>query len=157
MIKNIFLVWILVLCAFSGQGQKLTPQVVASAGNVSKAGGFSIEWTLGELVTERLTNGNSKLTQGFHQGNLVISSVSNPTLEGINIYPNPVSDELVVENNSGKEVQFDLFDLNGRLVETQKLAFGQHKAQMHSLANGSYIIQISSGNLKSVHQIQKIK
>ncbi|MBK9271039.1 MAG: T9SS type A sorting domain-containing protein [Saprospiraceae bacterium] len=157
MIKNLFFTISVSLMSLLAQGQKLAPQVVANAGAVQKAGNFSIEWTLGEMATESFSSGNSKLTQGFHQGNLLISSVGDLELEGIKVYPNPVSEQLVVENNSGKEVRFELIDMNGRLISTKQMAHGIHQAETSNMIPGTYLIQITSGKQKSVHQIQKIK
>jgi len=59
---------VFLLVAISAQAQHLERQVTASAGDYRQAPGFgSLHWTLGETVTETLTSGGVRLSQGFHQ------------------------------------------------------------------------------------------
>ena len=86
------------------QGQSITPWVLANAGDHSE-NGFrqSIEWTLGELATTTLTSSSgSIITQGFHQPDLLATSVDDHHLNSsVRVFPNPVNHELNFENNSG--------------------------------------------------------
>ncbi|MCB0807326.1 MAG: hypothetical protein KDC05_16140 [Bacteroidales bacterium] len=47
--------------------QQISPSVISSAGEEYSNGNISLSWTLGELATETLSNGNNTLTQGFQQ------------------------------------------------------------------------------------------
>ncbi len=46
--------------------------VIAAAGNISKAGNITLEWTLGEPVIETVSTTLGLLTQGFHQPLLIV-------------------------------------------------------------------------------------
>lgn len=53
------------------QGQTISPEVIASAGDYFENGNGSLSWTLGELATETYSNGNITLTQGFQQSYMI--------------------------------------------------------------------------------------
>ncbi|MEL7163603.1 MAG: hypothetical protein AAFN92_22790 [Bacteroidota bacterium] len=64
--KNLpYLLLLLFTCGTLG-AQSVTPEVVAPAGTTFTNGTISLEWTLGEIMTETFT-GSVVLTQGFHQ------------------------------------------------------------------------------------------
>ncbi len=59
---------LIALCfPFFVNAQSVSPQVVASGGDYFEGSSVSLSWTLGEIATETLSNGNIILTQGFQQ------------------------------------------------------------------------------------------
>lgn len=140
------------LCA-----QKITPTVIASAGNYQKSGSFSLEWTLGEWQTESLSSNNSKLTQGFHQTNLTLVAVNNPFIAGIDIYPNPVLDQLILNNETGQSIKVHLLGLNGVCIASKQFDAGQSEWEMEHLNSGLYILQIEQDGIKANYKLEKLK
>ena len=68
MIKRTFFILAVLfftVCSFSQIA--LEPSVIASGGTYSETETMSISWTLGELATTTLTEGDMILTQGFQQ------------------------------------------------------------------------------------------
>ena len=61
----------------------------------------------------------------------------------IALYPNPANDVLNVVNESGNQVQFSLFTIEGKLLDMQLLPLGSKQIDVSSLAVGSYFIQLS--------------
>ncbi len=150
-----FLFW---ACAgFVLQAQSIAPQVVANAGEVMKASGFSLEWTLGELATETLSGGNSKITQGFHQGSFIVTSVSNPELDGLSVYPNPFYEKLVIENSKDRMIRISVTDLKGSEIHRQVTGMGNTTLDLGTCPAGVLILQIQSGEERSVFKIEKFK
>lgn len=49
------------------QAQSLSPVVIASGGSTYTAGGYSLDFTVGETLTATLSGGSNIVTQGFHQ------------------------------------------------------------------------------------------
>jgi hypothetical protein len=154
---NLFSFLFLFCIGLSTQAQSIAPQVVANAGDVFKASGFSIEWTLGEIATETLASGASKITQGFHQGSFIITSVSNPQLEGISVYPNPFADHVVLENTKDRKIQISLVDLNGAEILRQTAGQGNTKLDLSSCPSGVLLLQIQSGAERSVYKLEKFQ
>jgi hypothetical protein len=137
--------------------QKITPTVLSSAGAVMKNNNNSIEWTLGEIATETIKSNNNSISQGFHQTNLTIVSTNNPGITGLQIYPNPVQDDLIIENQSGKSVTIHVITMNGQCITEEKFEPGTQNLKMNSMPAGSYIIEALSGSQKHNLVIEKIK
>jgi hypothetical protein len=79
-------------------------------------------------------------------------------LSGLNVYPNPAADQLVIEFdrelNSGAD--FQIFDLSGNLVKEFKLHHISNKALLHvsDLTSGSYLVRSSAftGSFRMIKQ-----
>ena len=68
------LLLILIALPMIGFGQVATPSVVSSSGDSYNNGGVMMDYTLGEIVVETFSNSANILTQGFHQGDLMVST-----------------------------------------------------------------------------------
>ena len=69
------------------------------------------------------------------------------TENDLNIYPNPVSDKLTVSlrTNSFQVTSMAVFDINGKLINTQAVSDNQIEMNTQSLAAGSYFLRLSDG------------
>ena len=63
--RNLLSSLILAIASCTLSAQSVTPEVVASAGETFSNSSLTLEWTLGEIVTETFV-GTIVLTQGFH-------------------------------------------------------------------------------------------
>lgn len=151
------LVLALVCFGYCLQAQKITPSVIASAGAVMKSNNVSLEWTMGEVITETRSSGNLIVTQGFHQANLgVPSSTQQFTFQGLQVYPNPVRDLLNIINESGETLQMQLFGSNGQLLMSAHLQQGVQEIKTQTLSNGQYHLMIRNENSYQSFTIEKI-
>lgn len=67
-----FLPAFLILCTSTiSSAQSLSPTVIASAGGSGTTVGVTMDWTVGETMTETYTSGALRITQGFHQADVV--------------------------------------------------------------------------------------
>ena len=90
------LLLILLCLPMIGFGQILSPSVIGSAGASFSNSTAKTDLTVGEVVIETFSN-NTILTQGFHQGDLKVSTaVVNIDIK-TKIYPNPTTNFLIVE------------------------------------------------------------
>ncbi len=125
-------------------------EVIAPAGNYYQNNITSISWTLGEGITSTHSSEGITITQGFHQGDLQISTfVVNPALNfSIEVYPNPTSDLLWVSitPNSPNKIHYRLFDTEGRLIQTGRLINSSQSIRFGGLAPGTYILRVLQGN-----------
>jgi len=72
------------------------------------------------------------------------------------VYPNPVSDQLRVENKVAEDATVTLFDLSGKLLtQHQLLANSTLDIPMNVFNSGSYILNIKSVSQISNHKIVK--
>ena len=142
------------------QAQSTAPEVLASTGGDSP----QVSWTAGEAVVSTHASGSILLTQGFHQPNLVVTSIDEPIdvrpAAEITVFPNPVSDQLNVriENASGT-IQFTVFDVQGKLLiqETEALSNGTYSYDFSSFSSGSYFLRAvdEAGNSFKTFKILK--
>ena len=114
LISTVFSLFVLI-----AMSQTLERQVISSAGSFSTAGGITLSSTVGEVAVTTMIAGTVVLTQGFQQPNPEdFTAVPDEQKINLNykIYPNPTSDQLVVEFTADKptELSIQLFDLNGK-------------------------------------------
>lgn len=143
--------------------QQITPQVIATAGNYSENGGYSVSWTLGEPVVKTETNGNTTFTQGFQQPSYNVLSITNQDIEGfsVNVYPNPATDFIIIDWITDKQdmLYISLFDMAGKKISEQSYAATQDKVSMNmsQLASAQYILEVRNKNnsISKLYQIFK--
>lgn len=78
--KTLFL-FISILFAFTNQNikaQSFAREVIGSAGTFATSSYGSMEWTMGEVMTETYVNSGYAFTQGFHQPNM-LAIIAKPT------------------------------------------------------------------------------
>ncbi|QKG80952.1 T9SS type A sorting domain-containing protein [Tenuifilum thalassicum] len=155
------------LFTLSAWAQDIPMQVIASAGGYfeNSNAGISISWTLGEVAYTTLSTDSYILTQGFQQGNLFTTSIDEPksNQEGINVFPNPVSDilKLRIDNRFATgNVFIEIFDVTGKLVLSEKMNLEQSSPAALNLSNlrsGIYILHVFSENDNAKKVIKLIK
>lgn len=145
------------ITCFSLSAQKIAPSVIASAGHVIKAGNLSLEWTLGEVVTETRTSSSLIVTQGFHQGNLGTTLVQNQELTQLNVYPNPTTSIINIENPESLDLQFTLTNIEGKIIMQNQLRTSNLEINLEDLSQGNYILVFKNKNEQKSFNIQKIK
>ena len=152
------LLLILLALPMIGFGQVTTPSVVSSSGDSYNNGGIMMDYTLGEIVIETYTNSNTILTQGFHQGDLkVTTAVVNLDIK-TKIYPNPTTNFLIIELEKNVNAELLVYDINGKIVIKDKLNEEQKKQLDFSFLNqGNYLLHINIADKQSVYQINKSK
>ncbi len=68
----------------------------------------------------------------------------------ISAYPNPTTDflNLKVERYEDRNLSYQLFDVNGKIIETKKLKSEQTSINMRNLVPATYFIHIIQNNKK---------
>jgi hypothetical protein len=143
----------LLLAPLLGQAQDLDQNVTATAGVYSENATGSLSWTIGETVVEALSDGTNTLTQGFHQGNLSVTTLIEKTelSSNLKVYPNPVENILNVEiDKTGMDYQ--LININGQAVSNGKLENTTQEINFSDLPAGTYFLKI---NNEKTHKIIK--
>ena len=151
------LLLILIALPMIGFGQILSPSVIGSAGASFSNSTAKTDLTVGELVIETFSN-NTILTQGFHQGDLKVSTdVVNIGIK-TKVYPNPTTNILIVELEKTVNADILVYDINGKIVIKDKLNNEQQKQLDFSfLGQGNYLLHINIVDNQSVYQINKSK
>ena len=155
--------YILILVAFVGfkaTAQTLHPTVIATSGTSFNDGTNQLDWTMGETVTSTLTSGSDMLTQGFHQPDLLITAIENPTeTVMVNIFPNPTASTIQVQlQDITNATTIELYSNDGKLITSQKITSTATQIDMSSYAAGTYLLSIKNKNASNnTYQIIKSK
>ena len=138
--KNLLLFGALAL-SLNSLGQ----EVVSTQGDSYTNANGSIDFTIGEVVINTVTDGTNDLTQGFHQTNWNFLGVEDfaPNYEAI-VFPNPTEDVLNIRTSAFENVTYTLYDAQGKLVMQDKLSVEQTPIQVSQLAPGSYSITLNN-------------
>ncbi len=85
------------------------------------------------------------------------SSVVQPGFN-VRLVPNPVSNALYVQNNSGDVLMMMLYDAMGRKLETATILPGTTTINMSAFSNGMYVVQLidKTNNKTTVTKIMKL-
>jgi len=113
--------WLGAFYTASAQNATLFNQVIGATGHIAVQQGLIYTYTVGEAVIVTLGSDNRILTQGFHQPEHTrIVSVGDPDFTGwdIQVFPNPVSEELTIRYSSekGTALTATVVDLVGKVV-----------------------------------------
>ena len=140
--------------------QDLDHYVIGSDGGHSRNNQFSLDYTIGEVVTEfgQDTSKGVHLTQGFQQTMLAIVSVEEYVQDiEIDVYPNPAVDYLNVSIPVLQEdMQFALFDMQGKLIDQQKINSQAFTIGFSNQSTGNYLLVFSTKDQRiKTLQVQK--
>jgi hypothetical protein len=130
----------------------LAQQVVTTAGSTFSNSGGSISYTLGETVAQTTVNGDKALTQGFQQSKIsvsVISGMKDPDIS-VSIFPNPVSDYLVIRVFKNKDVKTQyvasLYNINSILLIDRTFGGSEITIPILDLPPGIYLLKLTVSN-----------
>lgn len=142
--------------------QSFQPTVVGSAGRDAVFSGGSIQWTVGEVITETYSGSSNHFTQGFQQPDTmaVPTDINNPMLGTVLVYPNPVIDHAIVDLLQSKGSFFvELFDMQGKLIKEQIILPGTSVASISfkNMTNGIYVINVVNTDLHQRISFKLIK
>lgn len=126
--------------AYAQQGQ------VSAGGNAIGIGGSS-SFSIGQVNYTSATGSNGSAHQGLQQPFEIITLGKDdfPSITlMMTIYPNPTTSFVILNiGNYGLEnLNFQLFDINGRQILSQRITTSETQIQMENLALGIYLIHV---------------
>ena len=138
-------------------------QTTTTSGGAASGSGGTVSYTLGQTVytTEVGTNGNS-IAQGVQQPYEISEVVGIPEADGINLsvsaYPNPTTDNLTVKvaNYKTANLQYVVFDSNGKHLQTVKATGNVTQIEISNLPVATYFLKILE-NQKEIKVFKIIK
>lgn len=153
-----------ILCAgFAHAQASIERDVIGAAGDHFTSPTFSLSWTLGEPVSETISNDDVMLTQGFHQGEFKLTAVKEP-LAGqfdITVFPNPTPDVLNIRFNSGMDeiITVQLYSMSGEKILFEKTQDKNIQLNLAALSSASYLLSLRKldGSLITTYVINKTR
>lgn len=164
--KPLFPALALLLFTTALQGQvTIAPTVLASGGGTGKTDNLTISWTVGELAVATLKSTSIILTQGFQQPfEMGVGIHKDLTDWEIEVYPNPVGDEVAIrfELQQPKQFLIEIQDVTGRLLNQLHAGVISPgdivRLNTSAYANGVYFLKVSTSDRKQhpVFKLQKL-
>lgn len=157
--KRTILILMLFVTILSTKAQ----EAVSTTGGDATGSGGNSSYTIGQVVytTQTGTNGNS-ISQGVQQPFeiSVITGIEEANGISLNIstYPNPTTDYLTVkvENYNTENLQYLIFDINGKLLQTEKATGQETQIQTSQLVPAHYFVKVLD-NKKEIKVFKIIK
>ena len=123
----------------------------ASGGQALGTAGSS-SYTVGQTVYGTYTGSNGSVAQGIQQ-TYDITALLGAEISAIKLelvaYPNPIQETLTLKINNYKNEKliYQLYDLQGKLWDSQSVKGAQTQLDMNDLAVGTYLLSIQDEEL----------
>jgi hypothetical protein len=154
MFKKIFSASLMLLLTYSIKAQNTLHQTLNSAGNTAKVSSFTIDFAVGETVSETLKSNSNIVTQGFIQPVITIQTGFSFHKQGegcqFSIFPNPTADYLNFNLQDVEEVDFEIYKIDGTLVGKYRSV--NKFTDVSTLAKGTYLVKLLCNNTNNSFQ-----
>jgi len=142
-------------------GLQAQESVNATGSNASGSGG-TVAYSVGQVVYTTNTGTNGSVAQGVQQPFEISVVTGIEEAKGINLsvlaYPNPTTDYLTLSIGEFdiSNVSYQLYDMNGKLLESKKITGNQTSIVMSNLVPATYFVKVTESN-KEVKTFKIIK
>lgn len=157
--KRVLLLVLSLFFAFAGSAQSITKNQISSLGGLMSdpSGSTVVTHNLGEVIIGRLAseNGEIQIGSGFIPSlEIEILAIPQNGYE-YSVFPNPTSENILVFNPQVSRYDYQVFDLNGRLIGSGNNNI-QDPIKMYNLSTGTYIVTVV-GETGSIGRFKIIK
>lgn len=124
--------------------------------------GSSVSYSVGQVFHTTNTGMNGSVSNGVQQPYEISSMTGLENIKGISLsiyaHPNPVTDFLLlkIESIELKNLSFQLFDTQGKLLRSEKIISNQSIINMSNLISSTYFVKVISEK-KSIKEFKIIK
>ncbi|NCC99705.1 MAG: T9SS type A sorting domain-containing protein [Bacteroidia bacterium] len=128
-------------------GLNAQTSVNATGGNASGSGG-SASYSVGQVVYKTHTGTTGSVAEGVQQPYEISAVTGIEEAIGINLsvsaYPNPTTDYLTLEVKEFdlSNLCFQLYDMQGKLLQSEKLIGSQTSIAMNNLVAATYFVKV---------------
>jgi len=135
--------------------------VNATGGDASGSGG-SASYSVGQVVYTTNVGTNGSVSQGVQQPYEISVVTAIEEAKGINLtvtaYPNPTTDYLTlsIDEFEISNLSYQLHDMNGKLLQNEKITGNQTSIVMSNLVPATYFVKVIQWN-KEVKTFKIIK
>ena len=132
-------------------GLQAQTSVNATDGDVSGSGG-SVSYSVGQVVYTTHTGTSGSVAEGVQQPYEISVVTGLEEAQSINLsvtaYPNPTTDYLTlrIDEFEISNLSFQLYDMNGKLLQNEKITGNQTSIVMSNLLPATYFVKVIQGN-----------
>ena len=127
----------------------MAQSTIATAGGDGQTSEGSVSYTVGEVVYTASANKSGYIVQGVQQSfdiQPIASLGTNADLVECSVFPNPTLDKIMLQTGDLKLVKFQIFNLEGDLLETKDSDQSQTEIPFSNYPSGAYFLKISSNS-----------
>ena len=126
-------------------------QATVTAGGTASGNGGTVSYSIGQVVYTTATGTTGSVSQGVQQAYEItavtgIEEAKEISLE-VSAYPNPTTDNLTLTIGAStsfndQPMSYKLYDMNGKVIETQKIINDQTIIVMSNLLPANYFLTV---------------
>lgn len=130
----------------------LAQETTTSSGGDAIGTGGSSSYSVGQVLYTTNTGTNGSVAQGVQQPYEISIVTAIEDAKDINVsfsvYPNPTTDFLKINlgNYTFENLIYQLFDANGKLLETNTINKNETNVEMSNNSRGMYLLKIINNN-----------
>jgi len=128
----------------------------ASGGDASGSGG-TVAYSIGQVSYSYISGSNGNISEGVEQPYEIFSvGVTETVLDiELSVFPNPTVASLTLQigDYNNQKLEYQLFDLQGKVVERKQITANQVQIETSTLSAATYFLNIYQDN----KQIQSFK
>lgn len=134
-------------------------ETLSTSGAEATGSGGSVSYTIGQVFYTANTGTNGSVSQGTQQPFEISVVTGIKEAEKISLqciaYPNPTTEFLTlkIESYEVENLKYEIFDINGKLLQSQKIESIETEISMKNYVSGNYFLKITNGN----SEIKKFK
>jgi len=137
-----------------GLGLHAQTVIPATGGSASGSAG-TVSYSIGQVVYTTNTGANGSVAQGVQQPYEIsyVSGIDEAQVISLAVsaYPNPTSDFILLDvevaaSINVKTMSYQIFDLQGKLLEMKKLEGNQTSIEMINYVPATYFLKVIAGN-----------
>lgn len=123
---------------------------IATGGNALGSGG-NASYSIGQVVYTTNKGTNGSVAQGLQQAFEISVVTGLNEAYGINlsvtVFPNPTTDYLILEVNDFdvSNLYFQLYNINGKLIQSKKITCNKTSIVMSNLVPATYFVKLVQG------------
>ena len=150
-IKNIF--WMLFMFIPCGIFSLSAKESVITSGAEAAGNGGTMSYTIGQVAYQTQNGTNGSVSQGVQQPFEISVVTGLEEAKSISLsvtaYPNPTNEYLTLKINENlqtkhdlSQLSFQLYDMNGKLLQNKKLTGTETQIDMNSYGPATYFIKV---------------
>jgi len=134
---------------------------VATSGGDATGSGGTVAYSVGQIDYVTNTSASGGENQGVQQPyEFFIVGTNDLLLDiSITIYPNPTTNNLTlqVSDYNSEKLSYQLYDMQGKLLNHEQIVAPQTQINMNSLPNATYFVHLINPENKKVQSFKIIK
>lgn len=144
---------------FLSQGL-IAQEIISAAGGDASGSGGTASYSIGQVFyntnTDPATGSEAQgVQQPYEISEITGFSESMSESNKISVYPNPVTDFLTIEIENTENTVYGLYDVAGKLIQSQPCESNETKISMDNLPAATYLLVVSDNKQTKTFQIIK--